>query len=81
MMRIGNTVQMKKKLGPTDVFKVSYGPKIAKIGSRDMPKFTYFGFLAPLRSFLVYPHNLEKDASAFFRPIAKKIVKIHQGYV
>ena len=48
-MRIGNTVQMKKKLGPTDVFKVSYGPKMAKIGSRDMPKFTGFGFLTPLR--------------------------------
>ena len=78
-MRIGNTVQMKKKLGPTDMSKVSYGPKIAKIWSRDMPKFTFFAFLTPLRSFSVYPHNLEKDASIFFRPTATKIVKIHQG--
>ena len=73
-MRIGNMVQMKKKLGPTDVFKVSYGPKIAKLGHVTCQNLHIFGFLAPLRSFLVYPHNLEKDASA------KKIVKIHQGY-
>ena len=72
-MRIDNTVQMKKKLGPTDVFKVSYGPKIAKIGSRDMPKFTCFGFLAPLRSFSAYPHNLEKDASVFSDLLQKKL--------
>ena len=78
-MRIVNTVQMEKKLGPTDISKVSYGPKIAKIWSRAMPKFTFFGFLTLLRSFSVYPHNLEKDASIFFRPIATKIVKIHLG--
>ena len=81
MMRIGNTVQMKNKLGPTDVFKVSYGPKSQKLGHVTCQNFTCFGFLAPLRSFSAYPHNLEKDASVFFRPIAKKIVKIHQGYV
>ena len=54
--------------------KVSYGPKIANIWLRDMPKFTFFAFLTPLRSFSVYPHNLEKDASIFFRPTATKIV-------
>ena len=56
-----------KKLGPTDVSKVSYGPKIAKIWSRDMPKFTFFAFLTPLRSFSVYPYYLEKDAYIFSR--------------
>ena len=53
--------------------------KSQKIWSRDMPKFTFFAFLTPLRSFSVYPHNLEKDASIFFRPSAIKIGKIHQG--
>ena len=33
---------MEKKVGTTHVSKVSYGPKIANIWLRDMPKFTFF---------------------------------------
>ena len=53
--------------------KLVMDQKSQKLGHVTCPNFTYFGFLTPLRLFLVYPHNLEKDASAFFRPIAKKL--------